>query len=151
VEKTRPEPIPPPVRLDDPRDDRAETLLSVTSEHTTRYRLFRLSGDLDIYTLPRARQMILPALSSKEDARAVFFDLRDLDFMDTKGLTFLLSVLCPGRDAHRNYLRLLIAAPGRQPFRVLGLAALDQLATIVESLEEAVARLEPETAAEPTG
>lgn len=116
-------------------------MLHVESEHTPRYRLFRFCGDLDIYSVWRARAATFPAVNVPDDSRPILLDLRGVEFLDTKGIAFLLSILCRERVAPGAPTRILIVSQGSQPQRVLTLAGIDRVTQIVTTVEEAVARL----------
>jgi anti-anti-sigma factor len=136
-------------------EDTAEELIGlfVTEENTFQYRLYALTGDLDVATVPEARR-VLTAAHANDDSRAIIIDLRDLDYVDTSGLAFLLTVLRDARSTLPQYSLtastapakaaiLFICRPGSQPFRMLDMIEIRRFTRVIETLEEAVAQLAP--------
>jgi ABC-type transporter Mla MlaB component len=125
--------------------------LFVRDEGTPQYRLYCLTGDLDAATVSEARKAFSPAFAATEDTRPILIDLRDLDYVDTSGLAFLLTVVKAARPPLQQYSLsaasvpalpsiAFVSLPGSQPFRMLDMCGINRFTEIIPSLDEAIAR-----------
>ena len=62
--------------------------------------VFRLAGELDMATAPQLEEAL--RTGEHENASEIVFDLRDLSFLDSMGLSALLRARAAGRDGHRK-------------------------------------------------
>jgi anti-anti-sigma factor len=126
--------------------------LFVRDEDTPQYRLYCLTGDLDTATVSEARRALTPAFTATADTRPILIDLRDLDYVDTSGLAFLLTLVRAARPPLQQYSLSatsapavptisFIALPNSQPYRMLEMCGINRFTGIISSLDEAVARL----------
>jgi anti-sigma B factor antagonist len=88
---------------------------------------FRLSGDLDIATVPSLTQAVEGALHLPGD---LLLDLAGLGFIDSSGLRALIQVAMALRE-RRPAGRLVLASPGPSVQRVLDLAGMSKVDAIV--------------------
>jgi anti-sigma B factor antagonist len=94
--------------------------------------LIAISGELDLASAPALEETLDHAL--KSDVRLVILDLRDLEFMDSTGL----SVLVRGHQAAEEAGRRLTLIQGPpQVKRLLNLTGVTERLIVVDSPEDA--------------
>ena len=89
-----------------------------------------LSGDVDLDSSPRAREVLLECVGRK---KRVVVDLSGVAYMDSSGVASLVEAL---QTAKRNGSFFALAAVQGTALRVLELARLDRVFRIFESVEE---------------
>ena len=110
-----------------------------------------MTGDIDIYTAPRFRDELLAAI--EDGAAELCIDLAGVEFMDSTGLTVLISA---AKRLNASGGRLVLAAPSRPVIKLLAITGLNQVFTIVvaagaarrRAAAAAAARSQPDAAAE---
>lgn len=91
----------------------------------------RFEGELDLTTVPNAEDFLLN-LEREHSPETLVLDLRDLRFLDSSGLRFILAV---DSRARREGRRLQIV-PGPEPVhRVFRIALLDRRLEFLEETE----------------
>jgi anti-sigma B factor antagonist len=90
-------------------------------------------GDLDVYTSPTLRHLILDCIN-RGDSRIVV-DLEHVDFLDSAGASVMVSAL---RQATNRNGTLALVQPGDQARRMLRLTDLDKVLPTFTSVEDAV-------------
>lgn len=88
--------------------------------------LVSVTGDIDIYTAPRFRDELLAAI--EDGAAELCIDLAAVEFMDSTGLTVLISA---AKRLNASGGRLVLAAPSRPVIKLLAITGLNQVFTIV--------------------
>jgi anti-anti-sigma factor len=103
--------------------------------------VFSLTGVVDAQSLPAIQSQLQNEMTP--DRPALVVNLSGVTFIDSSAIGLLFDL---ARRSHRRRLRYAIVAPTDQPIRsVLMLAGIDVVATIVESVPEALERVaEPE-------
>ncbi len=93
--------------------------------------VFRLAGELDMATAPQLEE----ALRTGEhlNASEIVFDLRDLSFLDSMGLSALLRARSAGRDGHR---KVSFVRGGDVVSKVMQLTKIDDRLDWVDPPEE---------------
>jgi anti-sigma B factor antagonist len=93
-------------------------------DRTDQVRGFRLSGELDLSNVPQFDQDLEPELVRGGD---ITLDLSELRFLDSSGLRAVIraALSLEGRG------RLVLAAPSEGVQRVLALAGLERLSSLV--------------------
>lgn len=117
-------------------------LLGVDTQIFDGRAVLRLTGELDLSTVPSAEE----SLNRLEDETAddLVIDLSDLTFMDSTGLRFILSACARAATA----ARLIHIVPGPEPVhRVFRLTLLEDRLPFA-STKRAVTHLEPEAVSE---
>ncbi|WP_424952830.1 STAS domain-containing protein [Deinococcus sp.] len=94
-----------------------------------------LSGRLDLENTPQLRQLLLQARTG--GARYFLMSLSDLEFMDSSGLSALVSGLKAARLAGGE---LVLIAPSVSVTKLLELTLLNQVIPVVSDLESAQQR-----------
>jgi anti-anti-sigma factor len=90
-----------------------------------------VSGELDVASGPALEQELASAEAS--DAQLVILDLRDLDFIDSTGLSILIKA---HQHAEASGRRFAVVRGRSQVQRLLGLTGLEERLTLVDSPEE---------------
>lgn len=106
------------------------------SELRDGFLVLAFAGDLDVATRRAARAALHGVLHAGE--RAVVLDLSDLGFLDSTGLTVLITA---SDEARQLALPFAIVVPDGLPRRTLEVTGLDDDLRVVESFEDAVAAL----------
>jgi anti-anti-sigma factor len=89
--------------------------------------LVRLAGELDLSTAPLVEERLREALS--RGGRQLVVDLRDLDFMDSTGLTLLVRW---ARGAERDGYDLALVRGEPRVHRLFELTGLDSAFTFTD-------------------
>ena len=95
-----------------------------------------VAGELDIATVPQVRNRLRLALSAGE--RRIVIDLRPLFFLDSIAVAALLQV---ARQLGEDGRLAVVVAPDSYIRMVFEIAGLPQCLDVVETREEAVARI----------
>ncbi len=93
----------------------------------------RLSGRLDFGVASEAKRAFADAVSGGN--RRLVVDLSGVDFVDSSGLSSLVSGLRVARQAGGD---LRIGAAGEQPSALFSLTSLDQVFRLYPTVEEAI-------------
>jgi anti-anti-sigma factor len=95
--------------------DHPDPAITVTIQADGATTVVRVTGDIDADTSPALREVVTPLLQQGLP-HTVIFDLSDVSFMDSAGLTVLISVTRGGRTVLLRHpsdiLTRLIAATG---------------------------------------
>ena len=86
-----------------------------------------LGGEMDLSTAPRLRDCFHAQLAEPLRTARVVIDLQDLDFIDSTGLSALLSAQDRVRDSGAE---LVLRSPGARVSRVLEMTGLDKAFTV---------------------
>ncbi len=94
--------------------------------------IVRLAGELDLYTTPALRQVLLDLCA--EQPKRLVVDLQEVTFVDSTGLGVLVETRSrlPERDV------LVLAAPGLEVQRALEISGLDQHIAVRDTVAAAV-------------
>jgi anti-sigma B factor antagonist len=111
-------------------------LLRVIVENRNGHVLVRAVGELDMSTAPSLTTATEDAFG--DGYRLLLLDLSGLSFMDSTGLSALLSV---HRDAQARGAHAAIIAPSDTALRVLEMLGVEQVLNIYPTLDAAVAEL----------
>lgn len=93
----------------------------------------RLEGRIDITSAANVKQLFASAVADGSPRLVV--DLADVTFIDSSGLSALVSGLRSARQAGGD---LRIAAAGRQPTTLFSLTSLDKVFRLYPTVEDAV-------------
>lgn len=93
--------------------------------------ILTLAGELDLAASPSLEEGLNRALGS--DASLVLVDLRELDFMDSTGLSVLVRA---HQTAEQNNRRFVLVNGSHQVQRLLSLTGIAGRMTLVESPDE---------------
>jgi len=96
-------------------------------------RVVSLEGDVDLESSPAARSVLLAEVNGGSD---VLVDLSQVTYIDSSGVASLVEAFQKARSQSTRFALASVSQPVR---RVLQLARLDQVFTIHENLEEALA------------
>jgi len=99
------------------------------SEHL-HYKVLHLTGEVDLHNSPEVRRCLLDILKRK---KPVIIDFSNLKYIDSSGMATLVEGL---NIANKNKLSFMIAGAIGAPLQVIKLTRLDQVFTLVESIEE---------------
>lgn len=94
-------------------------------------RILKLAGELDLAASPSLEEELDRALSS--EASLVLVDLRELDFMDSTGLSVLVRA---HQTAEQNGRRFVLVNGSHQVQRLLSLTGIAGRMTLVDSPDE---------------
>lgn len=92
-----------------------------------------VTGELDLYSAEQVQRSLAEVI--EDDARAVVVDLMGVSFMDSAGLSVLISAANALRSSGG---RLVVAADDRRILRVLEITGLQRTLHVERSLCEAV-------------
>ena len=92
-----------------------------------------LSGDIDLESSPKVRTALLDCVGSKQ---AVVVDMSAVAYIDSSGVASLVEAF---QSARKNGSRFMLARVSDAAMRVLELARLDKVFTIIESVEDGLA------------
>lgn len=106
--------------------------LETRAEHNAR--VLTLGGELDLAASPALEEELDNALGS--DAALVLVDLRELDFMDSTGLSALVRA---HHRAEQNGQRFVLVNGSHQVQRLLSLTGIAERLTLVDDPGEALA------------
>ena len=99
------------------------------SEHL-HYKLLHLTGEVDLHNSPEVRRCLLEIL---DQGYPVIVDFSDLKYIDSSGMATLVEGL---NIANKKNLSLTIAGANGAPLQVLELTRLNQVFSIVDSVED---------------
>lgn len=94
-----------------------------------------LSGDIDLQNSPDARKILLSCVETK---RPVLVDLSGVGYIDSSGVASLVESL---QGARKVGSKLVLVAVSDGARRVLGLARLDKVFTICDTVEEGLQKV----------
>ena len=92
-----------------------------------------LSGEVDMKSSPRARAQLLDMVAA---GKAVLVDMSEVSYIDSSGVATLVEGLQAARKAGAAFALVAVSPSARQ---VLELARLDQVFTLYDDLEQALA------------
>lgn len=105
-------------------------------QHETRehgdFLIVGLSGQIDLQSSSEVREVLLAAVS---DGKGVFVDLAMVEYIDSSGVAALVESFQKARNGGQDYTLVSVS---ESAMRVLQLARLDKVFTIVASIEEAL-------------
>lgn len=110
--------------------------LTVDQRNTEKGAVLTVAGELDLTTVPLAREALLGLVTS-EQMSSVIVDLSQVEFIDSAGLALLVEAR--KRLAANSRLLYVILSKGQQPERVLHLVRFDTIMKLVYSLDEVTA------------
>ncbi len=99
------------------------------SEHLHN-KLLHLTGEVDLHNSPEVRRCLLEIL---DQGHPVIVDFSDLEYIDSSGMATLVEGL---NIANKKNLSLTIVGANAAPLQVLELTRLDQVFSIVDSVED---------------
>lgn len=108
-----------------------ESSFRVDVRSQNRTAVVAVSGELDVASGPALEQELAKAKAS--DAQLVILDLRDLEFIDSTGLSILIKA---HQQAEESGRRFAVVRGRAQVQRLLGLTGLEERLTLVDSPEE---------------
>lgn len=89
-----------------------------------------LTGEVDLENSPKARKILLEAV---ETGNPVVVDLAGVTYMDSSGIASLVEAF---QRAKKKNLKFVLACVNPAVLRVLNLARLDKVFTIVDTLDQ---------------
>lgn len=89
-----------------------------------------LSGDVDLESSPRVRTSLLECVKTKPN---VVVDMSGVDYIDSSGVASLVEAF---QTARKNGTRFVLASVSDAALRVLELARLDKVFTIVAEVAD---------------
>ena len=102
--------------------------IKTAGDHT----VIALSGEVDLYYSPKAREQILACLNKKNN---VLIDLSDVSYIDSSGVASLVEGY---QLARNNKLRFGLVGVSEAAMQVLQLARLDKVFPIYQNVDEAL-------------
>ena len=99
-----------------------------------------LEGDFDLYSSPKAREILLKL--AKEKAPAVVVNLSKVGYMDSSGIATLIEAL---RALGKYGGKLILAGLNLKTMEVIKLARLEKIFDIKENEEQALASTKSQT------
>ena len=87
-----------------------------------------VGGEIDVHTTPQLREVLLGALTN--DSPTVVLDLADVTFIDSTGLSVLITALKRARSLGGD---VRLRTPSHQVFKVLELTRLHQVFEIEDA------------------
>jgi anti-anti-sigma factor len=108
--------------------------MSISLEHIGSVAVVHVTGEVDMATETHLRATITTALETTP--AALVLDLTGVTFFASAGLHVLVDVQ---HDATAQNLDLLVAADNRSVLRPLQITGVDQLVTVVASVDQALA------------
>jgi len=98
--------------------------------------LVELSGEVDLYTAPRFKEDLVGLIET--GVEAIVVDLSRVTFIDSTALGVIIGGVKRLRERDG---RLVIVAGSRPVVRILRITGLDQVLTVFDSRDEALAAL----------
>ncbi len=111
-------------------EDRDIELMKYEIYEKDSYMVIALSGDVDLYYSPQAREQILRQVNDK---RSVLIDLSAVDYMDSSGVASLVEAF---QIANKNQLEFSLISVSETVMQVLQLSRLDHVFPIHNSVSE---------------
>lgn len=99
--------------------------------------LLKISGEVDVYTSPRLRTAMLEHLDG--GCSSLIVDLADVDYLDSSGLGTLVAGLKRSKEQGGQ---VYLVSPKPRIVRVLEVTGLDQVFSVLGSVEEACQHVE---------
>jgi anti-anti-sigma factor len=96
-----------------------------------------VQGDLDIVSTPRIGAA-LPDVFKQAGDRRVLLDLRQVDYLDSVGLTVLVRLCVQEKSRHPKFTPGIVLTEGSQAERVLSISRFDQLFHVGYSVSQAL-------------
>lgn len=96
--------------------------------------LIRLSGELDIHSVPEFKQDVLSLL--EQGCNDVIIDLDELSFMDSRGLGSFIGIL---RNVKEKQGSLRLICSNRAILTIFQRTGLNEIFSLYDSLDKAVA------------
>jgi anti-sigma B factor antagonist len=109
-------------------------MLKIETSKRDEVMVVKATGSIDVVTRSRLKEAA--CLYTLTDD--VVFDLSEVDFIDSSGLSSLVQIV---RSFHESERRLMLAAPASHVLDVLEMTSIDQIVPILGSVEEAIADL----------
>lgn len=94
------------------------------------YKLLHLTGEVDLHNSPEVRRCLLDILNN---GKSVIVDFSKLKYIDSSGIATLVEGL---NVANKKSLSLTIVGATGAPLQVLELTRLNQVFTIIDSVED---------------
>ena len=114
-------------------DEHALQPFALASRTEGGWTVIDVRGDLDVYSSPNLRQLLLDRIHRGDDR--IIVDLEHVDFLDSAGVAVMVSGLRRARN--RNGM-LVLVQPGDQARRMLRLTDLDKVLPTFTSVDDAV-------------
>jgi anti-sigma B factor antagonist len=96
--------------------------LTIEKEDVPKGSLIRVQGEVDLYSSPELRKVILKTIPSTDGEMAI--DLSGVTYIDSSGVATLVEGL---RSARENGMKFTLVAPSQAVTQVLELARLDSV------------------------
>jgi len=111
--------------------------MNITSTLRNGQAVVTLEGEVDLSCSPALRKELLERTFERRD---IVVDLSGVGYIDSSGIAGLVEAY---QGARANGTRFVLAAPSEPVLRVLRLARLDRVFTIVDSVEPVLADAPP--------
>ena len=92
---------------------------TVSFDHVKNTWIIKLDGEVDIYTLPKMKEVLLDSL--KEKNIDILLDCNNLEYVDSTGLGVLISVLKRVRESGNKIIITNLKPNIRKLFDITGL------------------------------
>ena len=109
------------------------TRFEATEKIVTGVRVVEISGELDIATSPRVRELLSDAASDGD--RPIVLDLARCTFIDSTGLATLLHGTKPAQNGESN---VAIVSVGGEVRKLLELTAIDKTIPVFDAVDQAI-------------
>ena len=106
---------------------------SVTSSKKDNITLVHVNGEVDMFTSPDLRDVLVPFFDA--DIKGIIVDLTHVSFMDSSGIATLVEGL---QWSKRTEKKFILAGVGRTVANALSLTKLDNIFTICTDTPEAM-------------
>ena len=108
--------------------------LTITEREQPPFHVVTIAGEIDVYTAPRFREVIVGAIENGNTRLIV--DIEAVDFLDPTGLGVLVGALKKVRASNGS---LDIVCTSDRLLRIFAITGLDKVFGIKSSLAEAIA------------
>ena len=108
--------------------------MEIRSEYRTHIRIIELDGRLEAFTVGAFREEIKVFLENDEHSFIV--DLSKVEFMDSAGMSALVSLLKSARQADGEVV--LVKPTNAAAYRILSLTRFDKVFSMTDSVEDAI-------------
>ena len=105
--------------------------MELTSEMRDGVQVVHAKGEIDLNVSPELRRTLLDALSGGHD---LLVDLHEVGFIDSSGIASLVEAL---QAARRHGCRFALARVSAPALRVIRLAQLDRVFTLLDEIDPA--------------
>lgn len=109
--------------------------LSISHRRAGTAHVVTVAGDVDAGTAPGLRRELAPEIVTAAAPELVVVDLSEVGFIDSAGLTVLAGL---HRKSLERGVRLTLVAGTRPVRRALNITGLDDLITVVGTLDDAI-------------